>query len=84
MEGKQQKGMINMTNVYLFPQKKKLPSGMEEELYRVAKDYVSALYAIVTLFELEADKPTYDEVMDLVAEAFSDGIYEAIAELDES
>ena len=73
-----------MAKVYAFPQQKALPSGMEEELYKVAKDYVAALYAIVTLFELEEDKPTYDEVLDLVAEAFSDGIYEAISELDES
>lgn len=73
-----------MAKVYAFPQKKTLPSGMEDELYRVAKDYVAALYAIVTLFELQEDKPTYDEVMDMVAEAFKDGIYQAITELDES
>lgn len=73
-----------MAKVYAFPQTKTLPSGMEKELYRVAKEYVETLYAIVTLFELQEDKPTYDEVLDLVAEAFSDGIYEAISELDES
>ena len=73
-----------MSQVYLFPQKKKLPSGMEEELRRVAKEYVETLYAIVTLFELESEKPTYDEVMEMVAEAFHDGIYDAIGELEES
>lgn len=73
-----------MAKVCLFPQKKTLPSGMEEELHKVAKEYVETLYAIVTLFELQADKPTYDEVLDMVAEAFSEGIYEAIGELDES
>ena len=72
-----------MTKIYAFPEKKKLPSGMKEELYKVAKDYVAALYCIVTLFDLEADKPTYDEVMDMVAEAFRDGIYEAISELED-
>ena len=73
-----------MAKVLMFPQKKTLPSGMEKELYRVAKEYVETLYAIITLFELQEDKPTYDEVLDMVAEAFSDGIYEAISELDES
>ena len=72
-----------MTKIYAFPEKKRLPSGMKEELYKVAKDYVGVLYGIVTLFDLEADKPTYDEVMDMVAEAFRDGIYEAIGELED-
>ena len=75
--------MVKMAKVYAFPQQKKLPSGMEKELHKVAKDYVAVLKAIVVLFDLEADKPTYDEVMDLVAAAFSDGIYEAIEEMDE-
>ena len=74
--------MIKMSKIYAFPQKKKLPKGMEEELYKVAKDYVAVLYAIVTLFDLEAEKPTYDEVMDMVAEAFTNGIYEAIGDLE--
>lgn len=72
-----------MTKIYAFPEKKKLPSGMEEELHKVAKDYVATLCAIVTLFDLEENKPTYDEVMDMVAEAFRDGIYEAINELED-
>lgn len=71
-----------MTKIYAFPEKKKLPSGMEEELHKVAKDYVATLCAIVKLFDLEEDKPTYDEVLTMVAKAFSDGIFEAIEELD--
>ena len=72
-----------MTKIYAFPEKKKLTKNMEEELHKVAKDYIAALYAIVTLFDLEEEKPTYDEVMDMVAEAFRDGIYEAISELED-
>lgn len=66
-----------------FQKKKKLPSGMEEELHKVAKDYIAVIYATVTLLDLEAEKPTYDEVLEMVAEAFSEGIYNAIEELDE-
>ena len=73
-----------MANVYMFPEKKRIPSGLEKELHRVAKEYVETLYAIATIFDLEADKPTYDEVVDMVAESFTEGIYNAIDELDES
>lgn len=73
-----------MTKIYAFPEKKKLPSGMEEELHKVAKDYVAVLCAIVKLFDLEENKPTYDEVLMMVAEAFGDGIFEAIEELDQA
>lgn len=73
-----------MAKVYAFPTKRELPKGMEEELKKVAKNYVEVLYATVVLLDLEEDKPTYEEVMELVAEAFADGIYEAIDELDES
>lgn len=73
-----------MAKVYAFPTKRKLPGGMEKEIYNVAKNYVEALYAITTLFALEEDKPTYDEVLELVADAFTDGVYAAIEELDES
>ena len=73
-----------MSKVYAFPMKKKLTVNMEKELHKVAKNYVEALYAIVMLFDLEEDKPTYDEVLELVAAAFTDGIYKAIEELDES
>ena len=73
-----------MAKVYAFPNKKRIPSGMKEELRRIAKDYVAVLYAIVDLMELEAESPTEDEIMELVAEVFSEGIYEAIDELFES
>lgn len=73
-----------MAKVYAFPTKRKLPGGMEDELKRIAKHYVETLYATVVLIDLETDKLTYEEVMELVAEAFADGINEAIEELDES
>lgn len=73
-----------MAKVYAFPQKTKIPSGMKDELHRIAKDYVAVIYAIATLLELEAESITGDEIMELVAEVFSEGIYEAIDELIES
>ena len=73
-----------MAKVYMFPEKKKIPSGMKDELRRIAKDYVGVIYAIATLLELEAEPITEDEIMELVAEIFSEGICEAIEELDES
>ena len=73
-----------MAKVYVFPTKRKLPGGMEKELKLVAKRYVETLYATVTLLGLESEPPTYEEVMELVAEAFAEGIFEAIDELDES
>lgn len=71
-----------MVKVMMFPQKKKLPKGMGNELHKIAKNYVETLYATVVLMELEADKPTREEIMDLVEIAFTEGIYEAIEELE--
>ena len=73
-----------MAKVYAFPQKIKVPSGMKDELHRIAKDYVAVIYAIANLLELEAESITEDEIMEVVAEVFSEGNYEAIDELLES
>lgn len=73
-----------MAKVVMFPQKKKLPKGMEDDLKKIAKDYVGTLYATIMLMELESDKPTREEIMDLVEIAFTEGVYEAIEELGES
>lgn len=71
-----------MAKVLMFPQKKKLPKGLEEHLHEVAKEYVLTLNGIVVLMELEEDKPTYEEVLEMVADAFSEGIYKAIEDLE--
>ena len=73
-----------MAKVYAFPNKKRIPAGMKEELRRIAKDYVAVICAIAELMELEAEPATEEEIMELVAEVFSEGIYEAIDELVES
>ena len=73
-----------MAKIYAFPEKIKIPSGMKDELHKIAKDYVAVIYAIANLLELEKESITEDEIMELVAEVFSEGIYEAIEELVES
>ena len=73
-----------MAKVYPFPEKKKIPSGMKDELCRIAKDYVAVIYAIANLLQIDDESITEDEVMELVAEAFSEGIYKAIDDLVES
>lgn len=72
-----------MAKVYMFPQKKKLPKGVEERLYEVAKEYVEVLYSAAILMDLERDKPTPEELMEMVGMAFAEGIYKAIDEMDE-
>ena len=70
-----------MAKVVMFPRKKKLPKGVEEDLCKIAKDYVGTLNAAVILMNLETDKPTDEEIMDLVGEAFIKGIHKAIDEM---
>ena len=72
-----------MAKVIMFPQKKKLPKGVEERLREIAKEYVNVLYSVAVLMDLEQDKPAPEEVMEMVGMAFADGICEAIDEMDE-
>lgn len=71
-----------MAKVYAFPMKKKLPSGAEERIKQIAKEYVEVLYAAATLLSLEGDPPTVDEMQEMVEVAFAKGIIEAIDELE--
>ena len=71
-----------MAKVVMFPTKKRLPKGVEDEITRIAKEYVAALRAAAILMDLETEKPTQEEMMKLVADAFTDGIYEAIEEME--
>lgn len=71
-----------MAKVFMFPQKKKLPNGVEERMKEIAKEYVEVLYAAATIMALETDKPTYEEVLEMIGEAFTKGIEEAVDGLD--
>ena len=73
-----------MGEVLLFKQKKELPKAMEEEIHRIAKDYMEVLYAAFDYFEDECN--SYEEleaVNNLVVSAYADGIEKAINELAE-
>lgn len=72
-----------MAKVYMFPEKKKLPKCVEEHLHEIAKEYVGTIRSAVLLMDLERDKPTQEEMMELIGTAFAEGITKAIEELDE-
>ena len=72
-----------MAKVYAFPMKRKLPSGMEKDLRRIAREYIAVLRAITIVLELEENPPSHEEILEMVQETFASGIYEAIDDLDE-
>ena len=71
-----------MAKVYAFPVKKQLPSGTEERIKQIAKEYVEVLYAAATLLSIGGDPPTTDEMQEMIEAAFAKGIIEAIDELE--
>ena len=72
-----------MAKVYMFPEKKKLPKNLEKRLCELAKDYIELVYAIAVVMGVEdADGPEYDEVTELIAEAFAKGLEDAIEEME--
>ena len=73
-----------MGEVLLFKQKKELPKAMEEELHRIAKDYMEVLYAAFEYFEDECNShEEMEKVNSLVVSAYADGIEKAINKLAE-
>ena len=74
-----------MAKVYVFPEKKRLPKGVEKGIHRIAKEYVEALCATAILFGIEDNfDEGFDEVYNLVNEAFVIGLANAMDELKES
>ena len=72
-----------MCKVLQFPQKKELPKAMEEEIHKIAKDYMEVLYAAFEYFEDECEtREDMEDVHDLVVSAYADGIEKAINELE--
>lgn len=73
-----------MGEVLLFKRKKELPKAMEEEIHRIAKDYMEVLYAAFEYFEDERNShEEMEEVNSLVVSAYADGIEKAINKLAE-
>lgn len=74
-----------MAKVYVFPEQKKLPANLEKKLKELGKEYMEVVYAIAVLLGVEdADSPEYVEVMDLIAEAFGEGVADAMSEIEGS
>ena len=72
-----------MAKVYMFPEKKKLPAGVEERLIDIAKEYVKTVYATVLVMNVDdPDSKDYEEVMDLIETAFTKGIDVAAEEME--
>ena len=73
-----------MSKVLLFPQKKKIPKGIEEHLGKIAKEYVETLAALIVLLDVDiSNQKEYEETLIMVQDSFAKGILNAIKEMDE-
>ena len=72
-----------MAKVVLFPQKEKLPGGLEKEVHRIAKEYIEALYAALELLAKDPkDRDEMERINGMVAMAYAEGLEKAIDELE--
>ena len=72
-----------MAKVIMFPEKKRLPSGIEKRLNEITKEYVEVLQALIILLDIDvSDDNQYNEVLELIQEAFANGILAAIEEME--
>lgn len=74
-----------MAKVYEFPVKKvhELPEEIEKRLHQVAKEYVEVLRdALPGLNDEDLSRPEYSELVDLVSNAYAEGIIIAVSELE--
>ena len=73
-----------MCKIVEFPQKKELPKALKEKVYGAAKDYIDVLYEALEHFVVdEYDYQTMDEVNQMVAMVYAEGLEVAIDELEE-
>lgn len=73
-----------MAKVLLFPQKKKIPKGIQDRLNEVAKEYVEVLQALIVLLDVDlSDEAEYEETLLMVQDAFARGILAAVEEDEE-
>lgn len=71
-----------MAQVYMFPEKKKLPKSIEDSIRKNAKEYMELLCAAVMLLSEDGvNQMDEDEIITLVAESYADGLSEAVDEL---
>jgi hypothetical protein len=74
--------MVIMAKVYMFPEKKELPANLGEEIWRLGSEYMRTVYAVAKVLGVDdPDQPEYMEVMELIAEAFGEGVSAAMIEI---
>ena len=74
-----------MAQVYMFPEKNKLPKHIEDAIRRNAKEYMGLLYGSLTLLgEGGLGQMEHGEIVALVTETYLDGLNDAIDEMEES
>ena len=72
-----------MAQVYMFPEKKKLPKHIEAGIHRNAKEYMELLCAaLMFLGEEGIGQMEYEEIVELVTIAHIEGLSKAIEELE--
>ena len=72
-----------MCKIFLFPEKKRLPKCIEKRLYEIVKEYVELLQALIVLLDIDiSDDEQYNEVLEMVQEAFANGILAAVEEME--
>ena len=74
-----------MAKVYDFPTKEvyNLPEEIKQRLYQVAKDYVKVLHDILpSLNSEDMSGPEYEDLVELVAATYAEGIIIAANELE--
>ena len=73
-----------MAKVYEFPVKKQLTEEQVERLYEVAEDYITVLNDILgTLNDEELTNNGMDELAELVANTYAEGMINAIEKMGE-
>lgn len=71
-----------MAKVYEFPMRK-LPDVVEERLHKCAADYIQVLeFAMQSMGVSEMSESDYNEVVELVANAYAEGIIKAASKMD--
>ena len=73
-----------MGEVLLFPQKKRIPGGIQKRLDEIAKEYVEALQCLIVLLDVDiSNQSEYEEILDMVQESFLKSILLAVNSLEE-
>lgn len=72
-----------MCEILKFPVKKEFPKELEEELYNVAKDYITTLNKVLDAYIDDVDDPgEYETFFNKAMMVYTKAIVDAVEELD--